>query len=695
MTAPARVAEIPKDLDRILALPRRLPLDCERERGVRRWAPEAQAFIEVMTAKYRRKRLSCGCRDRHVVVTAGGGLTVFHQPPPGASPSPPFHTTVEAFLRDNAHDEQVRQTVSKLRAGESANLKGLGHPFCMTEFNPPQAWALRELPRTRGILGFLSVGSGKTALGILAPLAVPECKTVVILAKPNQRLHYRNHYLRLREHFRVPSIVFDKSGIKGSYIVPGMPVLHFIPYSMLSNTKSTLLLEQLDPDMVIGDEVHLLANPDAARTIRFLRLMNRRNGVIFCGWSGSLINKSLKDVSHLSAHALGLGSPYPIPSNVVNEWAAVMDPLHMPDYDSDTAKELMMAFGRSGNLERSFTFSNYISGGGVREGHRDWVIATPGVISTKSSSINCSITIRERNPGAIPKTIRDALSGVRNDELRPDGEPLVEAMHVVMTAREVGAGYYDYWAFPKHKCECDPALGNRCSECLLIDEWYDRRKAFYKRLRSKVRGGEPHLDSKSLCENAAERAWRIPRYEGDLPVWPEETWPPWAEIKDKVFYEPRTRWIDDYLAKDAAAWAQEHRGVVWCHSRAFGKKVAQLAGLYYHSGGLKGEELIQAEDGSRSIVASLSAYGESLDGLQHKFSEQLVAEPPASGKAWEQLLGRLAREGQRDDTVTTDLYLHTTEFRDAFKRAIMLAEFDEATTPNRQLLLAADLEFEI
>ena len=256
------------ELPRIIALPKRPVLDCERERGLRRWAPEAQALIEVMTAKFSRgPRLSCGCRDRTVTAVPGGGLLVFEQGRPGEPPPVPLQTTVDAFCADNAYNTKTVEAVRVLRPGFSATLPGLGHPVCLTELNPVQAWALRELPKTRGIFGMISVGAGKTVMGLLAAFAVPGARTVVLLAKPDQRLHYRNAYLRLREHFNVCSFVLDKTDIEGaSFIVPGTPVLHFVPYSLLSSPKATDLLERLAPDAVIADESHCIANRVATRT---------------------------------------------------------------------------------------------------------------------------------------------------------------------------------------------------------------------------------------------------------------------------------------------------------------------------------------------------------------------------------------------------------------------------------------------
>lgn len=613
---------------------------------------------------------------------------MFPEGRPGAPPPAPVETTVAEFCRDASHDVDAAKAVSGLRAGQSVSLPGLGHPFCLTELNTVQSWILWELPRTGGILGFVSVGGGKTFACILAPLSMPHLKTWMLLAKPDQRLHYRNAYLRLREHFRVPSIVFDQQqDMQGSYVVDdGSPILHFVPYSRLSNPKSTTLLESIDPDGVLGDEGHLLSNRTSSRTMRFLRSMAGRERV-FLTLSGSLIKRSMKDVSHLSAHALGLGSPYPILPNDVEAMAAVLDPSAIPDRSSKTADAMLAAFGNDRAVNGSLFAAGFASDGGIREGYRDHVVRTPGVISTRSSSVNCSITIRERKVRTIPEAVREKLKDARLG-VRPDGEELVEALEIAVCSREVAAGYYTYWAYPKSKPE-DRVEGG------LIDQWFAARKAFYKELRVKVQKGEPFLDSKLLCEQAAERAWREPRYDGDLPVWPAEAWPAWVAIRDKVEPDPRTKWIDDYLARDCAEWAKENRGIVWCQSVAFGKRVAELAGINYHGGGPNSEARILAEDGSKSIVATIQAHGESRDGLQYKFHKQYVAELPASGDRWEQLLGREAREGQPADTVETEVPLHVSEYRDAMRSAMTLAEFIEASTLNRQLLLAADVEFDL
>lgn len=615
----------PNEIGRILNLPSREPVDCAKRLvdGRREYTPETQALVEVVTSRFAIPR------------------------------------------------------VPRPDGGKSCLCEGLGHP-CIEELNAEQAWVLRELGRVGGILGFIPVGGGKTIMGILAPLAVPGVKTAVLLVKSDQRLHYRRAWQRLREHFRVPSLVIDDGG--EPLISKGTPTLHLIPYSKLSRPESTKLLDGLNPDLIVADEVHCIADRKSARTLRFLRYMASRQGIRFAGWSGTLLDKSIRSMAHISAHGLGSNSPVPINPNNVEAWCAVLDPSPQPDKTSSTAKALYKAFGVDEGLDGLTTalFGSPLTM--VREGFRERLSKTPGVITSKTISATASITIRERKVVA-PENIREAINQVRT-WVRPDGEELVEATDQARCIREVASGFYYHWVF-----------GNEPRE--LIEDWFAKRKAFNRELREKIQEGREFLDSRLLCERAAERAMQEPAYEGELPTWWAPSWPNWRDIRDEVKHDQRAKWLDDFLARDAAEWAKEHTGIVWCLSSAFGQKVAQLSGLPYHGGGPGAEERILAEKGDRSIVVSMKAHSEGRDGLQLKFSKQLVAEMPAGGKAWGQMLGRLCRRGQTADEIETWVYLHYGEAKDALRRALTQSEFVSDMTPTESLLSAADITFDL
>jgi hypothetical protein len=593
--------------------------------------------------------------------------------------------TADEFRAESLFDVDIESArlVRELRAGQKLAIEGVGRSPCIRALNPFQAWSLWELPRAGGLFGMGSVGTGKTIFFILAPLAMPHLKKWVLLAKPDQRLHYQRHYLRLREHFRVPSMVFDRSGAKGSYIVRGQPVLDFIPYSILSNKKSTTLFEQNDPDAILADEVHSIANSGSSRGGRFVRHMVRRNGRVFAGATGTPMDKSIRSFAGLLVHALGVGSPLPMRQFDIDAWSQVIDPVQAPDTDSATARMLFDTFG-DGEVLPELAEIGMVDVSAVRRSLRERITTTIGVTSTRSSSVEVDLVFKERKikmPDALAEPLMRARLGTR-----PDGDVLAEDNKIASCVRSVGAGYYYYWAFPKATPE-ERARGG------LIDQWYAARKGFYRELRGKLICNEPHLDSKELCENAAERAWRVPRYDGDLPVWQADTWPAWVAIKDRVEPDPRVKWLDDYLARDAAQWATENVGIVWSRSRAFGQKVAELAGIDYCGGGDNAEAWILSHDGSKSIVASLRSHGEGRDGLQERFCRQLFAENIPSGKGMQQLLGRLVRPGQVAETVETTVYRHILEYRHDLDRAIELAEFLQDQTPEKHLILSASMEF--
>ena len=628
------------ELDRVLSLSRRNPFDCMRH-GKAGYVPLTQALVEIMTERFSVTRplrpdgtLSCGCR-------------------------------------------------------------AMGYKQCITELNAEQAWTLREISREGGGIGFLPVGSGKSILSTLAPFAIPHVRSAVILAKSDQRLHYRKTWLRLREHFRVPSFVMDDGG--EPMIVRGAPVLHYIAYSKLSRPESTKLLADLNPDLIIADEMHCLSAVGSSRTLRFLRFMMSRQGIYFVGWSGSLLEKSIRNVAHLSAHALGTCSPLPTNPDDVEAWASVLDPSPQPDRSSSMARAIYRAFGGdSGDLSPTDLLLG-LRIRRVREGFRKRLAETPGIVTSRATSSAASITIHEREV-VMPEGVREALLKVRS-WTRPDGEELVEAVEQARCARECASGFF-YYIFFTDAIPCVHGLEfvEDCAGCqskLKITDWLAKRKAFNKELRERIQRGEEYLDSRFLCEQAAERAWKLPPYEGDLPSWRATFWPSWKEVRDTVPYEQRVRWIDDYLAHDVAKWASENRGVVWTLSRAFGKRVSEIGKIPYHGGGPGAEAAILSEDGSRSIVVSIKAHGEGRDGLQHRFSKQLVAELPSGGKTWGQLLGRLCRPGQIEDTVETWVYAHYQEARDALRNALSEAEYNTDMTANAHLLGAADFTFEL
>lgn len=539
---------------------------------------------------------------------------------------------------------------------------------CIKHLNPVQAWALDEIANVGGILAPIATGAGKTTINILAPMAVPGCKLAVLLVPPNLQEQLGREYDAVSRHFRVPNLNLFGS-IRGKLII-GRPVLHVVPYSRFSRADATTLLEQLQPDLVVADEAHKLRNPGTATTSRVLRYFAQHIETRACFWSGTLTTRSLRDYGHLSAIALKENSPLPLEPNVVEEWALALDAV-------------------ADNSPPGVLYELCRPGEHVRDGFRRRLHDTPGVVATRESSVDVSLVITERKAPAIPPAVSKALSEVRKTNIRPDGEELVERMQVVECARQLALGFYYHWRFPRGEPEA------------LIYEWFDARKSWARELRQKLERRGEHLDSPLLCRNAAERAWAETPYEGELPVWKAETWPAWRDIKDRVAHYTEAVWVDDYLARDAAEWAKKNKGIVWFQDIAFGRKVAELAGLPCYDGHAGSPRLVEQvngkhlwrEDGKRSVVLSVRQYATGTDGLQHRFHKQLVASPPSSGDTWEQMLGRLARIGQEEYEVLCEVYRHTEEMANAIDKAAREAKYVEETMGSYQKLRNADVAF--
>ncbi len=523
------------------------------------------------------------------------------------------------------------------------------------------------LPKHEGLLGPIGVGDGKTLLDLLAPMAMPNCKTAVLLIPPSLRAQMLTvDWDFYAQHWNLP----NRSDLR--WFTPGLPMLHVYAYSELSSPKSSDLLEQIQPDLVIADEAHLLRNRTAARSKRFNRHFSRHSSTRFVGWSGTLTTKSHLDYAPLAALALKEGSPAPLHHPTQEEWAGALDPSDFP-----SAMGSLVAFCNPG--ER------------LAEGYRRRLEETGGVVSSPAT-MNCqsSLIIRERDVCA-PKEVMDALVKLYTTWQRPDEEELVSALDVHRCAKEISAGLYNRWRWPRN-------------EPLPVRQlWLQRRKEWHKEMREKLKLSREFMDSPLLCAKAAIRWYegyvhvdqeKGTRHEyppktksGPLPTWAADCWRPWLEVRDTCEPETEGVWISKFLVENAVAWAKEQVGILWYEHDLFGRECARTGALPYFGPGKDASAGLLLERGNHSIVASIRAHGTGKN-LQ-LYSRSLVANSPSDAAVWEQLIGRTHRQGQLADEVTVDLYRHTSPVREALDRAKMLAGYIQGTMGGPQKLLRA------
>lgn len=542
------------------------------------------------------------------------------------------------------------------------------------KLRPIQAWALWEGAQVGGLLGNICVGAGKELIGLLMPLVMPSCRRAVLLIPPSLRAQLLEFdWQRYGEHWQLPNLA------GGSRFTPGKPVLHIVAYSELSSPKSTKLLEQIQPDVIIANECHLLKARNVAKTRRFLRYYAEHHMTRFCGWSGTITSNSLRDYAHLSALALGEQSPLPLQPATVDEWAAALDP--SPRGDTLDAGQLR-TLCKPGEAPRA--------------GFRRRFVDTAGVVATAENELGTSLVFHERAGIQMPSEVTEHLRKLRKPPeqggwVRPDGEEFVDALRVNACARELAAGFYYRWKFPKGEPE------------ELILDWFEKRQGWNRELRKKLEQAQAYLDSPKLCATAARRF-----YEGDCPgckrgpleshergckeaeshpLWPSQTWPAWGAIENAVYHESEAMWVSDFAVQAAADWAKEAPGIVWVEHDAFGKRLAHISKMPYYGGGVDAALSIMNEPGTRSVIASMKAHGTGRN-LQ-AFNRNLITSMPSDAALVEQVVGRTHRSGQRADEVEVWLFRHTDELRDALIRARTKARYIQDTTGSSQKLCYA------
>jgi hypothetical protein len=543
------------------------------------------------------------------------------------------------------------------------------------ELLPTQAWALYEAAKYGGILGPIGVGHGKTLLDMLVSMVLTKARTVVLLLPSplkKQFLEVDWHYYS--QHWNLPNLATGKT------FYDNRPFLHVLSFPELSGAKNTELLDKLNPDVVIVDEAHNLRNVTAARTKRFNRFMDgakERGAKLFC-WSGTLTDSSIEDWSTLSEYALGDGSPAPLHWPAVQEWAAALDP------------------GPSRN-PTGHLYKLGVTNEAPIETYGKWVNDTAGVISSgDKASCQASLLINERVvtvPADLQEYIKRFDEKAKQDAWqRPDGDEIVDALSAAACARQLACGFFYRWRWP--------IVNGEPQRIEVIEAWKAARKLWRSELRAKVQMGGAHMDSPLLVTKAAirwakgyvhvfhdEEGKEVKRVEypphtkkGPLPTWDSKHWAEWERLRETAVPENEAVWVSDFLVEDALAWLAEGPGILWYEFNAFAQRLAEKgadAALTIAGPGDSGTNMVLALKGNERVVASIRAHGTGRNLQQ--FARNLVANPPSGGGAWEQLLGRTHRQGQKANEVHFQVYVHTEAFMNAVRSARELSHFIQGT----------------
>jgi hypothetical protein len=524
---------------------------------------------------------------------------------------------------------------------------------------PIQAAGLKEAWENQGFFGPIGVGRGKTLLSLLLALVLESRRPLLVLpAKLVEKT--KREQRELSRHWRIPNWIRIESYEHFSQV---RYKRRYDP-----NTNRVIQWGTLDryaPDLVVFDEVHKLKDKKASRTKEFSRyIAERRQAEIaanqnahevgrvvplrVCAMSGTITSKSIKDFAHIIQWCIPRHSPIPWVWAELEEWSYALDELVNEGSRYEPGALLQLASASENGLEPTQA---------ARVGFSRRLHQTPGVVSTSDvdENLGASIQISEIvSPSS--SAIDQAFRLLRDEWKLPDRWPLVDGAAVAQKARELALGFYYVW---------DPRPPVR---------WLEARYNFNVFVREQIKHGkgDSMLDICQHFPNAEEVVdWR----------------------RTEPTFKPNQKpvWICDSALRACAAWIEEHpRGIVWVDHVALGDRLEELTGVPYFRQQARDKKGRYIEDWNGPVIASVDSCRDGLN-LQHKWSDNLVTSSPSDGLAWEQLLARTHRLGQKEDEVLCDVLLGCAEDLAAFWRAYSRSQYEQTIQRQPQKLCYADL----
>ena len=442
-----------------------------------------------------------------------------------------------------------------------------------------------------------------------------------------------------------------QSGKIGCYIVPS---------SMLSTRNAEDVIQAIAPQLIIGDEAHMLRNlKKSARAKRVMKYINANNPETV--WlSGTMTSKSVLDYLHL---VLPMGEICPLPrkKHIAYEWAAVLDSNAEPN-ERNTGPIRPLIEWAEKNLEVPCPYD----GTGFRRAYMHRLLTCPGVVSSSDTELGVSLIISHRRVDPIDdkyeggEKLRLLQHEVEEDWTAPNGDEIDHAFHKFRWLFELSAGFYNdlYWPEPEVLAERKKISTAEAEKLIkLAQEHHEYVQLYHKILRNWLQNHSikdldtPFLVAGHMARNGAKNI-------------DEELYVAWRRVKDFVEQHPKLPERDsrvvrvcDYKIRFAEAWAREKKeGFIWYWNQGVGDWLHEvIPDAIYCPAGPKSNEILALPENTEGklVIASIGAHHVGKN-LQHH-DKQLFVQWPRPADISEQVLGRQHRVGQEADEITADI----------------------------------------
>jgi len=550
---------------------------------------------------------------------------------------------------------------------------------------PLQAEAVAAYEIYGGLFGAICVGGGKTLVSLMCAASAysrgltrillfvpPEVLAQLTLtdipwARSRVQINYPIHVLGGRTmEYRRALCASDRKG------------LYVMPYSLLSTPDTSDNLEAINPQVIIADEAHRLANHSAARTRRFLTMMRklkeRGNSPELVLLSGTITGKSIKDYYHLIKPCLRENCPLPLSDRMATDWSVLIDAVASgPEAvisPLGTAPIIpIVDWARKNYPHEKGGFPEDVHG--FRRAFQKRLTSAPGVVASGENEVGTSLIMQNRPVTGHKDTpeykrLEVFCDKVETEWTTPNGDEIEFAIHKWKWLNELTCGFYNELTWPtvpvyaQRKGISEFEAGKVLEKAQIhhkVGQEYAKILRRFLETTHRIGIDTPFLCGQDMVRNGAKNVG------GEM----YDSWKEWKDLDFEGRPERDSRGVRvcDYKIREAVAWAREiaeegHGGIIWYYHQEVGKWLAEAllaAGIkdaiHCPAGEHSNRTIIDPQYRGRIMVASIDAHGQGKN-LQH-FSDMFVLQWPRSAKLAEQLLGRLHRRGQLAD----ELYIRT------------------------------------
>jgi hypothetical protein len=414
-------------------------------------------------------------------------------------------------------------------------------------------------------------------------------------------------------------------------------------------------LEQIQPDLLIADEAHCLANPRSGVTRRVRRALERaaeQGRALFAAMTGTITNRSIKNYAHLARWALGDLAPLPLKYVALQEWASYLD-----EGQEVTFRPQPGSLVRLVPAERQpFILQDPLTE--IRQGFARRVESTPGVISVKGRGCAASLEIELVNHKIQDEGLKEVLAKLRSAWVLPDDRPICDALEYSRHMRELSCGFYYRWK------EEPP------------DAWAAARKAWRQFVnRAMAKGLDTEMQVAAACTRGLDSGG---------------AYQDWRAIRDTYRLITEAVWISDEVVKAVIdiVGRSSTAPLVWAGHVAALERLGALSGWRVFGAGSGADLEAHVRASTEPVICSINACADGFN-LQAR-NTSIVLGWPRAGKTAEQLMGRTHRDPTTHDSVRVAAVCATYEASQDLYLSWQDGRYIQDTTGVPQKLVFAD-----